>query len=725
MNDDKQKSKNEIDSIFEPLKLFNDAPLSKAEHDALNFKDYADVIYESILGTDTPCTIGIFGEWGMGKTSMMNMTRDNIKEDSKNYISVWFNAWQYENEEHTIVPLIATIIKEIKKQIKELEKEPLTDETEEKVKMLEKVEKKVSWLHKVNNALRSVASGISIEASGNVPLVGEAKLTFNGKDMVSRYEELMKDAFLEKSLYFDAYEKMEELSSTNLDEKIVIFIDDLDRCLPDKAVKLLENIKLFLSQKGFVFVLGIAREVIESYLKKRYEEKYGNPSGNHGEAYLDKIIQIPIYIPSHHENTKVLTEKMFKQIEDESFDGNLQKILAIIAKKTDGNPRSFVRLINRIKINSRISFKIIKDSVITYNKKRTLYFAIACAMQEYFKNEYKYLTNSAKFKNACLDLTDKEKSFEKSTYENDFPDKEQKEIIENLNKSESLFTELLKNDDVREWLKNEAILKETTNFIKFNDNKSVIDKDSFDLDLIKRHKYWIKETKKQDKRNLKEFIKIDDNYDFSKYLVTNFWYNEFIEDKGYENEEYWKEQGSVKYLKKRIKDLKIESYKDLYKEDEEKFLDLSQPVVNISYYEAKAFSSWLTNKSKTNSENHTFDLPTKEQFKYVATKNKKDWTYPWGKEEDWNENYCNNANTNINSTSVVGIFPDGNSSFGVCDMSGNVWKWTSSKDKDGDLIVKGGSWLNLNVGFFSALGESDGNPDGRGNGLGFFLTRTK
>jgi predicted KAP-like P-loop ATPase len=387
-------------SNFEPLKLFNDSPLSVATHDALNFKDYADVIYESILGTETPCTIGIFGEWGMGKTSMMNMARENIKKNSEDYISVWFNAWQYENEEQTIVPLIATIIKEIKKEIENLERTLLSYEDEKRIEVLVKVEKKVSWLEKVNNALRSVASGVSVEVGGNIPLVGDAKLTFNGKDIVNKYEELMKDAFLEKSLYFDAYEKMEELSVGNSDEKIVIFIDDLDRCLPDKAVKLLENIKLFLSQQGFVFVLGIAREVVEGYLEKRYDKEFG-VSKKHAKKYLDKIVQIPILIPTHSSSLDNLSQKMFEKLGD-TFDDNLKSILSTVSKESDGNPRTLTRLINRIKINSRISEKIKTDKSIIKDDERIYYFAIACSLQENFPDIYEDIINRESVRNICL-----------------------------------------------------------------------------------------------------------------------------------------------------------------------------------------------------------------------------------------------------------------------------------------------------------------------------------
>lgn len=226
--------------------------------------------------------------------------------------SVWFNAWQYENEEHTIVPLIATILKEIEK------KDIISD-----------------GIKSISSALRSIAYGFAMEAGAKVDGIVEIKGSLNGEKMISKYDELMKDSLLEKSLYFDAFDELKnvskELKST---DKIIVFIDDLDRCMPHKAVKLLENIKLLLAQMGFVFVLGVAREVIEGYLKKRYEDDFG-VDGRHGEAYLDKIVQIPIYIPTHHNSTEDLTKKMFAQINDNSLDDNLITILSIVAKQSE------------------------------------------------------------------------------------------------------------------------------------------------------------------------------------------------------------------------------------------------------------------------------------------------------------------------------------------------------------------------------------------------------
>ena len=82
-------------------------------------------------------------------------------------------------------------------------------------------------------------------------------------------------------------------------QKIAVFIDDLDRCQPDKAVALLESIKLILSQPGFVFVLAVDPQPIEGFLQKRYCSHFGCEEGDWGKFYMEKIIQLPIIIPNH------------------------------------------------------------------------------------------------------------------------------------------------------------------------------------------------------------------------------------------------------------------------------------------------------------------------------------------------------------------------------------------------------------------------------------------
>jgi len=257
------------------LNLLTDQPIGEGldvSTDGLGFKTYANVLAQAARDTEGPFTIGIFGEWGSGKTSLMRMIEQELNKkgnDNADIITVWFNAWRFEKEEHPLIPLVASITRGIEGN---------------KTLMAKIGEKGKKWLQ----SLRAVAYGVTIKA----PI-----MEVSMKDILQNSAQFSDSPLNERSLYCEAFES---LSNTSLGEKVkvVVLIDDLDRCFPDLAIRLLESIKLVLCQPNFIFVIGVARAVIEGYLKHRYSTKYGLQDFR-GQAYLDKIVQLPFYIPPH------------------------------------------------------------------------------------------------------------------------------------------------------------------------------------------------------------------------------------------------------------------------------------------------------------------------------------------------------------------------------------------------------------------------------------------
>ena len=99
-------------------RLLSDEPvLEAARTDELQFGPAAEVLARAALHTDSPMTIGVFGNWGSGKTSLMRLMYkivDTLDAKEGPAVAVWFNPWQYEPEKHLIIPLIATIACDIK-----------------------------------------------------------------------------------------------------------------------------------------------------------------------------------------------------------------------------------------------------------------------------------------------------------------------------------------------------------------------------------------------------------------------------------------------------------------------------------------------------------------------------------------------------------------------------------------------------------------------------------
>ncbi|HMA65470.1 MAG: SUMF1/EgtB/PvdO family nonheme iron enzyme [Fibrobacterota bacterium] len=323
--------------------LLGDIPILEGNRkDLLQFDSCAQVLARAALETPESITIGIFGKWGTGKTSMMRLIKANIEEIARNEkthaVPVWFNAWQYEKEEHLIVPLTATITRAIDKELKDGKWN----------------EKFLKAAKSVRDALRSIAYGFEVKGKIGIPLVSEAEINLSGKDMIERYQDLTKDSVLARSLYFDAFEQLENCAKSGADSpRIIVFIDDLDRCFPPKAVALLEGIKLVLNQPGFSFVMGIHDEIISEFVKTKYSSECGI-DGSHFEDYLDKIIQVKVPVPEREadEMNDYITQLLNQTGVIDKND--IAGLVNLIAESCNRNPRSIVRMLNRIMVTVRI-----------------------------------------------------------------------------------------------------------------------------------------------------------------------------------------------------------------------------------------------------------------------------------------------------------------------------------------------------------------------------------
>lgn len=186
-----------------------------------------------------------------------------------------------------------------------------------------------------------------------------------------------------------------------------------------------------------------------------------------------------------------------------------------------------------------------------------------------------------------------------------------------------------------------------------------------------------------------------DEFFIGKYPVTNEEYKAFIEDDGYEKEEFWSPEGWQWKEKENISEPS-----HWY---ERKWNGPNFPVVGVSWYEADAYARWMSRNTK---ENYT--LPTEAQWEKAA-RGSSGLIYPWGNEFD--KNLCNSRECGLARTSPVGIFPGGESHYGCMDMAGNVWEWCADwygedyykespkKEPPGPLkgttrVFRGGCWFN-------------------------------
>lgn len=168
--------------------LLSDEPILESERsDHLKFKHTAEVLARAALHTDSPITIGVFGNWGSGKTSLMRLMRKIVDDEGRGdnaAVAVWFNAWQYEREEHLIVPLLATIARDIKKKQEQWENISADDKVGAAARKALDIMN--AGAKKVHDALRSVLYGVSMKGKLGVPLLGELEISASMKDMIER-----------------------------------------------------------------------------------------------------------------------------------------------------------------------------------------------------------------------------------------------------------------------------------------------------------------------------------------------------------------------------------------------------------------------------------------------------------------------------------------------------------------------------------------------------------
>ncbi len=356
----------------ETLRLLSDQAIGEGTPttaDGLGFRNYSKILASVAMETPGPFTVGIFGEWGTGKTSLMRMVEEYLSTE-KNVITVWFNAWRFESEEQPIVPLVATIVREIERNKTFLS--TLADGGKSLLR-----------------GLRAVAYGFSAKSKVKIPGFAEIEASFVAKDMIDRSESIAPDPLLERSIFFEAFQQLSRAQIPD-STRVVVLIDDLDRCFPDKAIKLLESIKLVLGQPGFIFFLGVARRVLEGYLHYRYEKEYGI-TGFDGYAYLDKIVQLPFHIPPHRNRMPTFWDSVIFRL-GTADRRSFKELVPILNLVSGSNPRSAIRFVNNLLVDRAIFRAIAGDKA--FKEMPIEFFAVSRSLEQRWLSMFSLLSRS-------------------------------------------------------------------------------------------------------------------------------------------------------------------------------------------------------------------------------------------------------------------------------------------------------------------------------------------
>ncbi|MGH4140479.1 KAP family P-loop NTPase fold protein [Clostridium sp.] len=283
---------------------------SVSEIDMLSYEPYAQLIYDiSTNGRMNPLTIGLLGSWGSGKSTLLNLVNEKIEEATdKKVVSIMVNAWMFEGYDDAKTALMDSILRAIDDNKKV---------SEECKQGLGRLIKKVDWI-RVGSALAkkglplalSLATGnpmptilSSIESIRNIDFTKEEDIEKIGGN-ISKLKEFLKDdndadkeSIVENIRTFrKEFEDLITDKKSNIDNLIII-IDDLDRCSPERILETLEAVKLFLSVKKTTFIIAMDEDVIRYSVKKKYPQLSQGDEIDVSKDYIEKIVQLPIKLP--------------------------------------------------------------------------------------------------------------------------------------------------------------------------------------------------------------------------------------------------------------------------------------------------------------------------------------------------------------------------------------------------------------------------------------------
>lgn len=746
---DNEPAKDESVERKSETKILDDRPAHK---DLLDFGPYIETLLDIIRdpNTDTPLTIGLFGKWGSGKTSLMGFLKDGLSEDR--FHAVWFDAWKYEKEGALWRALILRVLDELRssEEKKDRQSRELFDEIE---KLEQGLYHDLEWMEKggLTIDLQSLFKGVTAAGKLTLSFLPGLSAVKQALDLMragkgdSGVSELIgafrREAVGHHQRRLSSIEEFERGFSgvvrkhMQSDERLVVFVDDLDRCLPEKAIEVLEAIKLFLDVRGCIFVLGIDHSVIERGIKVKYHS-YSVDEGADSEraipidgaSYLEKIIQLPFLLPPIEEgNLKSYVNELIK-----SFPEDKGECATVFVKGLGQNPRKVKRALNIFMLLWRLAGKRAELK----NVIRPIRLAKVVVLQHSHPELFGILKERPlllrDIENHLRDESRRSKDAEASGKQargaaslegraadpgKDKPAGEElastaapvdaRLLPASLRAVLTLFCGEDEDacfghialEEIRPYFTLTATVASEPPAPKKPKGISLpqmvrVPREPFpmgtseqQIKYLKASTSWAKDWDFEDERQKGERTPVD-AYEIGKYPVTNQEYQVFIRDKEHRPPSHWNE-------------------------DEYPAEQGGHPVVNVSWRDAMGYCGWLTERIRKAghlTSERAVRLPTEAEWEKAACWGPdavKPGIWPWG--DDFDGTLCNTVEGGAQGTTAAGKYsPKGDSAYGVVDLAGNVWEWCHSlympypysyeNDREdpnagGPRVLRGGSWI--------------------------------
>ncbi len=713
--------------------ILSDSPLAEEQDQPhFHFDDFAVTLARLIASRDTrtPLAICASGPWGSGKTTLLRrlqrqldqtaclLERNWEKPAGMDFVNpdetperqyracrtVWFNAWKYADEDELLVALVRLIVQTM-----------AGDGIVQKA-----IGKLLDPSYPRRDVVNTVLSWFSIKTP-----VGDVSLN-TGVPQPTPFAE--KTALLD--LFDEAFDRLLAawvhctLDIHKIDPHkgvLVIFIDDLDRCLPDKTVQVLEAIKLFLDKPGCVFVLGADVEVVRQAVESYYQN--ARITGQNAADYLEKIIQLRFELPP------VVAGDMQAYLQGQAVGDALLAQWQTLIAAAEVNPRRVKAVLNDIELqwsmlaNSGQAAGVQRDDFIRWSA--LLRAAPANFRERVFDIDdldlrHKFIQDALRWGQGEGDetLSRTFQEYEKASrrlrrvlrqiqaFSPDFDARTLDAFIhlaapppklgptlaveaqEAIEVGEKVAVRAVSKGDIsrggeahpdrRAWGGIEFVRVPAGKFLmgSKDDNPLAFDDEKPQHTVDIEVEFWI-----------------------GRFPVTNAQFAAFVQTENYRTSAEERGSGNA-YDGKEWKEVKGADWRhprgsQSGLEDKD-----DHPAVLVSWLDARAFCRWLN-------QAHGNELPMGWQFRLPgeaewekAARGEYGNEWPWGSEKP-DATRCN-FEMNVGDTTLVGKYsPQGDSPYGAADMVGNVWEWThtlfknSPNSPDDGREAEGGSSVRV------------------------------
>lgn len=615
--------------------IHNDSPADQSEH--FGFSVYAETFAKLIAdrANQTPLTVAINGEWGSGKTSLMCAIRDLLQDISKDVDrvggddvfrrcrTVWFNAWKYSSKDAILVALVEEIVAQLMNE----------GFPRQRLDHMRQESGKLDWSG-ISNAMDDLVS--SSEASDFTSILKSDSGLLRNLPLLREFER-----FLDRLIGWSITGQPRKQPTDTFDDAegvLVFFIDDLDRCQPNRVAQVLETIKLFMDRPGCVFVIGMDIDIVEKAVKAQYQRIEGFDE----HAYMDKLIQLQFNLPPlrpEHIQDFIREELMGAHTENP-----ILRYLEDVSETVEANPRTVKRFINAFSIQRSLAETqgFLKNGTMDEDL-LAKWIILSFAFERFADRAIQRPLLISEMQEAIQSLKDDDAAQLAPPYLREFL--EDQRLVKLLQRGKlfprdeegiSVYTHLSASTQSRRGVPvdvGDLPAEDTGGMVR-------VDAGAYLVGDVNRSSTL-------------------DAFEMDIYPVTNRQYKQFVDKTGYAHvPEHWRDNNYAPDL-------------------------ANHPVVNVNWEDANAYAQWVGKR-----------LPSEQEWEKAA-RGPEGRVYPWG--NAFNHFNCNCRELGLRGTTDVTQFHSGVSQYGGYDMAGNVWEWTCSNvfpENEDAKVIRGGSWAN-------------------------------